>query len=241
MINDLIDYTIENKKSNNFNVNKNVKNEFKKNNIILDKCKYTNNCCKIRSFMIPNNNLCINHYKLKYNNHILNMQKIYRGNKVRRYIYNIYNKLPEDIQLIIKRYINIEHHYYQYCCKINKFIINKSISLHQYKYSSNNLTLDFVIKTFQHYIKYNSILDRNYLKHLYILGNQLLYCFNNIMRVGYSDIVYDIYRKIDLNIHNTEVLLVKIDLLLISIKNYNFIYELLYMNVPYNNVIRNIL
>ena len=57
-------------------------------------------------FFLSKRLLCINHSKLLFNNKINIIQKIYRGYKVRKYLKNIFNKLPRDLQIHILGFNN---------------------------------------------------------------------------------------------------------------------------------------
>ena len=60
-------------------------------------------------FYINKFNLCKNHFVLINLKFIIIIQKIYRGYKVRRVLNNVYVKLDDDTQRIIKYYLNNEN------------------------------------------------------------------------------------------------------------------------------------
>ena len=85
------------------------------------KCK--NNICFDN---ICFDNICYIHYSIKYKNIAILIQSIFRGNKIRNKIKNIYNLLPYDIQRKIIFHVRIDHNYYKYKKVINN-IINKKV------------------------------------------------------------------------------------------------------------------
>jgi len=64
--------------------------------------------------------LCTIHYKMFYNDSIIIIQSIFRGNKVRSKLNNIFFKLPEEIRHIVIE--NIREDYYN--TKRNNIIVN---------------------------------------------------------------------------------------------------------------------
>ena len=171
--------------------------------------KFNNNQCNKNSIiMIKNQPLCFNHSMLKYNKHVITIQKSYRGKKTRRYLENIYIKLPSELQDLIKFYININYHIGNYNNTIRKIIIKNTYSLHNYKYSDNKLSINYIYNCYKLYYKYHTILNINYLKHLYVLSDQILNYCNIILEQEAIELTfpYLIYDKIDLiNINETNI------------------------------------
>ena len=68
--------------------------------MILQKCSCNTiiQCRKNSIITIKNNNYCLNHSLLLLNKYVITIQKIYRGYKARKYIVNIFNKLPNELQ-----------------------------------------------------------------------------------------------------------------------------------------------
>ena len=73
-------------------------------------------CRNKKSAIINNKRYCYIHVSKIFNKHIINIQRVYRGNKIRNKLNNIYNRLPDDIQAKIIFYIRedylLEKHHY---------------------------------------------------------------------------------------------------------------------------------
>lgn len=152
------------------------------NNLLKKRCqcKTANNltCRKKTRYInaLTTNRYCKMHFKLHYIKYILLIQKTYRGYKSRRLLTNIYYKLPEDIQLIVDYYINIELHYKKYTSHVNRIIVNKK----------NNFYNVFDIFDFYIVKKYNG--------EILYYNDEILY-----VRTDYLDAKNDvIYNNIDL-------------------------------------------
>jgi hypothetical protein len=91
-------------------------------------------------YIINNKRYCKLHFNYNYVKYIIIIQKSYRYYKCRRYL-NIYNKLPDDIQYIIKYYINESLRLVKYL-KINLIYINNLITK-----SFNIFTKDLIDNT----------------------------------------------------------------------------------------------
>ena len=76
--------------------------------IVIDNKKLLKNflCKNHAKFFINSKNICITHSKLLYNKYAIYIQKVYRRYKCNKYLNNIYKKLPEDLQILIKYNIN---------------------------------------------------------------------------------------------------------------------------------------
>ena len=82
-------------------------------------------------FCLSKRLLCINHSKIMFNAEINIIQKIYRGYKVRKYLKNIFNRLPRDLQIHILSFNNkstkkdeinrINNYLHKITYKINNF------------------------------------------------------------------------------------------------------------------------
>ena len=150
-------------------------------------------CRKIKYpvFLLYNKNYCINHAKLYYNNYIIRIQKIYRGYKLRKYINNIFFKLPRDIQIHIINFNKINHKkytefikkkIYKYNYKINNFVnINK---YEIYLFELNNILNNLIL--------YYNIIDTKWI-------NYYKFYFNNIHYI-LSILTYNVVLPSNINL-----------------------------------------
>lgn len=191
---------------------------YNKNNKKHYRCK---NCYykSIKYFDIKNTKLCWNHYNKYCKSYIINIQKIYRGYKCRKYINNIYKNLPCDIQNKIKFYINVDYKYNRYCKTIYKLLL-KRFKLYYTLYNKYNILsyidndyyLDFMNDNFDSidnvYYLYNKYfdlikyLDYDLIKHEYISliidSNYILEIINLVSRYVFYNIEdYTIYDLIN--------------------------------------------
>jgi hypothetical protein len=159
------------------------------------------NCRKYKMFCINNNPLCYNHCFLLYNKFVLTIQRMYKGYKCRRYLKNIFYNLPRDVQLIILDKINKNYNIIKYNNTINNIIIKKTQSLHNYVdiNNQNKLSLNYVTSCYRLYFKYHTIIDKNYMKHLFVLGTQLQNLCHILLEPGviHHAYIYPIYDKLD--------------------------------------------
>lgn len=167
----------------------NISNIDPQNNLLKKRCQCKtakNLTCKKNAIFINAltiNRYCKMHFKLHYIKYIVLIQKIYRGYKSRRLLTNIYYKLPEDIQLIVDYYINIELHYKKYINHVNKIIVNKK----------NNFYNVFDIFDFYIVDKYEILYVRtDYLD----AKNDVIY--NNIDLIYYMCHIYKKYKCLNL-------------------------------------------
>jgi hypothetical protein len=154
------------------------------------------------SFIIINKTpYCLNHALLLYNKYVLIIQKFYRGYKARRYLVNIFNNLPHELQEVIIYYINGNFYKKKYLNKLTYIITNNTYDLHNYKYAEKNLSIDYLYNCYKLYYKYNKIIPINYLKHAYILGEQILNFCDILLHQEQVILTYifDIFEKISIN------------------------------------------
>ena len=81
------------------------------------------------------------------------IQSIYRGNKIRNII-KYYNRLPDDIQIIIIKYIRKDYYYMKYKKILNKIVYKKIIDI---------FYLQGYFYTLLDYICYNNYIDFSYI------------------------------------------------------------------------------
>ena len=96
---------------------------------------YRCNNCIYRS--IDTQQLCWSHYNKQTKRATLTIQAAFRAYKSRRYI-NIYKRLPDDIQIIIKREISREYYERLYCKSIYRVLNNRYILMNN-KLEENRL------------------------------------------------------------------------------------------------------
>lgn len=161
---------------------------------------YTGKQCKnISNFNIGVNSLCMNHCRLLYTKHVLIIQKSYRGYKCRKYLNNIFTKLPSDLQDIILKKINKDLYYRRHCKIISKIIYNRTYRLHNYRFNLEYFSIHYILNCYNLYSKYHTIIGFKYLKHMKILGEQLLYLCECILNNDNSLTYYSIYFNLNLN------------------------------------------
>lgn len=140
-------------------------------------------CKKNYSFIINNKKYCFIHAKMLFNIYALCIQRIWYGQKIRRKLKNIYNKLPYDLQRKVLFHVRenylIEKHHYKI---IRNIITNKvhedAINLLIYKLRNytNELDIIYVIHKFSYiyylFNKYNEIVP---LDKIWFLRNRVFY------------------------------------------------------------------
>ena len=122
------------------------------------------NCslCKKRKepiFCLYNKLYCKNHSILLYNNNITNIQKIYRGYKIRKYLKNIFNKLPRDLQTHILEFNrkNIKNNKTKY---VNKQLHNITYKINNFSnIRSHVITIAEIEHILLFLMKYNSYIN----------------------------------------------------------------------------------
>ena len=148
-------------------------------------------------FLLYNKNYFINHLKLYYNNYIIKIQKIYRGYKLRKYLNNLFLKLPRDIQIYIINFNKINNKKYK------KFIKNK---IYKDNFKINNFSninkyeiyLMELIDILNKLILYYNILDTNWI-------NYYKFYFDNIHYI-LSALTYNYVLPLNINFNIYESL-----------------------------------
>ena len=133
-------------------------------------CKICKKIDNKNFFYINIFNLCKNHFLLNKLEVIILIQKMYRGYKSRRILNNIYRKLSDDTQRIIKYYLNNENKH------LYKKILNKKINS-QTNFISKNYNIYNLFNNIYDFIryiylseKYYELLDYNKLKFIYCMS-----------------------------------------------------------------------
>jgi len=130
-------------------------------------------------FLLCKNFYCSNHAKIHYSPQIVIIQKIYRGNKVRRILNNIYFKLPRDLQAYIlsfnatKANLTKENDY----LKIVNIITQATHKINDFhNLSTNKIKLHEINEMLVILIKYKAYVDKKWF-------NYYKYYFNNIYSI----------------------------------------------------------
>ena len=159
-------------------------------------------------FNYNNNFYCTCHFKIYYEKYIIFIQKIFRGNHIRKKMV-YYKKLPEDIQLKILKYSRQEFNYKKCILsvvinKVEKFISNNYNNLTQKNELKNYITNRYdnpnryrylvpvykeLLKIFDILIKYESIM------HLSRLTKETICKLHSLLNLCYLYIYGD--RNID--------------------------------------------
>jgi len=174
-------------------------------------------CNNILYRYLQSRQLCWCHYNKISRLSIVNIQKIYRGYKCRRYL-EIYKKLPNDIQMLIKYNISKDYYNKLYCNSIYKILnkrynnFNKNIIKLKNEYKSiSNIPDDVFINYFN-----LELYDIYYLHDKYFNIIRDTYNISMLNNARYLHILsYEIVKKIS-NIaqkyfYNTELFIGLID------------------------------
>lgn len=193
--------------------------------------KFNKKKCNKDSFIfIKNNPYCLNHSLLLYNNYVLIIQKYYRGYRARRYLFNIFNKLPSELQELVIYYINSNFYKRKYLDTITNIVTKNTYGLHNYKNSENKLSIDYLFNCYKLYYKYNKIIPINYLKHAYILGDQILSFCDILLHQDQIVLTYSyhIFDKIELINLDFKKITNLIDIIYKFSSLYSFTYQIYY-------------
>tara|TARA_B100000035_G_C21033182_1_gene569473 strand:- start:2869 stop:3486 length:618 start_codon:yes stop_codon:yes gene_type:complete len=141
-------------------------------------CNYSNkyNCKNNIVININNKYICLHHFNINYKKYLLKIQKIYKGYIVRKKLKNLFYNLPKDIQNIILYYIRLPIYYKRYYKSIEKIIYRNSIDLYC---NTKKIDINYLIKSYYLFNKYNSIINLNILKYIYAIKNDFLFQLNN--------------------------------------------------------------
>lgn len=137
---------------------------------------------------------CNFHYNYYTNKNATIIQKFYKSYKCKRYVNNIYKKLPLDIQNIINYKIREQHYIDKYHNVIKNIIITKMIKFIDYMNKNiNNINLynnEYIISVFNNY-KYIE-------KHFYLYSKYKIILFHKSLEN------YKLF-KISLNRYNYNI------------------------------------
>ena len=195
--------------------------------------KFNKKKCFKNSFIIINKTpYCLNHSLLLYNKYVLIIQKFYRGYRARGYLVNIFNILPSELQEVIIYYINGNFYKRKYLDTLTSIITNNTYGLHNYKNSEKKLSIDYLYNCYKLYYKYNKIIPINYLKHAYILGDQILNFCDVLLHQDQVVLTYSfhIFEKIALNDLDLKKICDLVDMIYKYSSLYSFTYQIYYSN-----------
>lgn len=162
-------------------------------------------------FIINNKKYCTFHMNYYHNNYAITIQSIYRGYKKRKYLNNIYNKLPYDLQNHILYFIKRDFYIEKLNNKLDLIVNNK---INNYIIDFNNkLNIDInvpfsllnylsnnqkeVIHIYKLFVKYQSILTQKLFLHNQLHKNlhklcALLYDYESRIFNAYSNHIYQL-------------------------------------------------
>jgi hypothetical protein len=174
-------------------------------------CNYSNKyACKNNIIInINNKHICLHHFNINYKKYLLKIQKIYKGYIVRKKLNNLFYNLPKDIQNIVLYYIRLPIYYKRYYKSIEKIIYKNSMQLY---YQTKKLDINYLIKSYYLFNKYNIIINLNILKYAYAIKNDFLFQLNNDF--------YSIINNYDINFIYNNYINLENSLILIN-KSYN--------------------
>ena len=137
-------------------------------------------------FCLSKQILCINHSKLLFNAYINTIQKTYRGYKVRKYLKNIFNILPRDLQIHILSFNSKRTREYE-INRINKY-------LHKIAYKINNfsnirshiITIKELENILAFIVKHNNVIECRWKNYYYYYFKNICYIF---LLIQNSDII----------------------------------------------------
>lgn len=193
--------------------------------------------------------LCWIHYNKLYSKYIIIIQKYYRRYKCRKYINNIFIKLPIDLQYKIINYNRSDFYYNKYCNIIIKLIHKRFLLFYNLNITNYNLInysdiefMDIFNIIYDAYYFYNKYFDIIYCKTIaynsnfkYILKKDISYLYLNSEHLNkkIKNLCVNYFYEIsDTNILNTD--LINIYNKLNNCLNYITVFQYKYSN--YNNV-----
>jgi hypothetical protein len=142
-------------------------------------------CKKNKSplFNLNKLNYCTNHTKLLVNKFVILIQKIYRGYRRRKYLKNIFNRLPRELQQHILNFNN--QNVKKLYASVNSYILKKTYKIKSLSHiEDNEITLDELINIITSISKYYYFLEPKWL-------NYYKFYFNNIKAI----LVSLVYKK----------------------------------------------
>jgi hypothetical protein len=139
-------------------------------------------------------NYCNNHALLLFNSFVIKIQKVYRGYRRRKYLKNIFNRLPRDLQLHILQFNNNKTKLLHE--KINAHILKMTSKIKSLiDVGDNEITLNELITIIDALIKYHHLIETRWL-------NYYKYYFINIKSILVS-LIYKKALMLNINIFNS--------------------------------------
>ena len=211
------------------------------NNYCNIKNIYSKKCKNISKFKINNIHYCLTHAKLYFSRDCVIIQKYYRGYKQRKTLKNIYNKLPDDIQKIIIKFIRQNYYNKKYYKYINNIITRKVEKLYFNNYIQNMRSVSFAYIDNIFYLcgKYYKIIDYTILKYIYEISRPLeeyllLLIPNEFFDNDIANMtaLYNEYYKFFQLINFENITFEDVFILLSSLRKYCYIYDVKGLFIP---------
>ena len=157
----------------------------------------TNKKCKLPiKFNINNKKYCLIHANILFGKSTTNIQRCYKGFRVRKLLKKMYN-LPDDLQRKIVWHIKESHYIQKHHHKPIYNILEKRYNKFSEKFTSTSyLSLEEIFDLYNEYInlcdlycKYNAIIDSEKIITIYIYGKRMIFTLSNaIMNDEFNDI-----------------------------------------------------
>lgn len=128
-------------------------------------------------FCLSKNLLCINHSKLLFNAEIKTIQKIYRGYKARKYLKNIFNRLPRDLQIHILNFNN-KRTKEDEINRINKYLHKITYKINSFSnIRSHIITIKELENILAFILKHNNSIDCKWKNYYHYYFKNICYIF----------------------------------------------------------------
>lgn len=157
----------------------------------------TNKKCKLPiKFNINNKKYCLIHANILFGKSTTNIQRCYKGFRVRKLLKKMYN-LPDDLQRKIVWHIKESHYIQKHHHKPIYNILEKRYNKFSEKFTSTSyLSLEEIFDLYNEYInlcdlycKYNAIIDSEKIIPIYKYGKRMIFTLSNaIMNDEFNDI-----------------------------------------------------
>jgi hypothetical protein len=147
--------------------------------------------------LIDTQQLCWSHYNKQSKWATLTIQAAFRAYKSRRYL-NIYKRLPDDIQIIIKRVISREYYERLYCKSIYRVLNNRYTLMNQKLEENRLLSILVTIDTLDEFQERFIQTFMEYMYPVYRLYNKY---FEIVTIVKSKEFLRDLTQEIT-NLHN---------------------------------------
>lgn len=128
-------------------------------------------------FCLSKKLLCINHSKIMFNAEIKTIQKIYRGYKARKYLKNIFNRLPRDLQIHILSFNN-KRTKEDEINRINKYLHKITYKINSFSnIRSHIITIKELENILAFILKHNNSIDCKWKNYYHYYFKNICYIF----------------------------------------------------------------